>query len=143
MWNDNERYERRSSGGGGGGGIISRLFGSKRRSLPALEELDEKQLAEDLRRHVWAVAIAGNEHPMPVINREFPSQRYSADLGYVPACFPCSISPPKSCIMLSRKPVTLHVCPGRSFLRELAGCTCTFGPPNLVPYGYGIGESGP
>ncbi|CAI6095648.1 unnamed protein product [Clonostachys chloroleuca] len=111
MWNDNERYERRSSGGGGGGGIISRLFGSKRRSLPALEELDEKQLAEDLRRHVWAVAIAGNEHPMP------------------------------SCIMLSRKPVTLHVCPGRSFLRELAGCT--FGPPNLVPYGYGIGESGP
>jgi hypothetical protein len=42
---------------------------------------------------VWAVAIAGNENPMPVINREFPSQRYSADLGYVPACFPCSISP--------------------------------------------------
>ncbi|VUC36068.1 unnamed protein product [Clonostachys rosea] len=71
MWNSNERYERRNTGGGGGG-IIGRLFGSKRRSLPALEELDEKQFAEDLRRHVWAVAIAGNENPMP---------RRSADLG--------------------------------------------------------------
>ncbi|CAH0049854.1 unnamed protein product [Clonostachys solani] len=104
MWNS-ERYERRSSGGGGGGGgggIISRLFGSKRRSLPALEELDEKQLAEDLRRHVWAVAIAGNENPMPY-----------------------------------------YVCPGRSFLRELAGCNLHFVPQTWCPTAIGIGESGP